>query len=163
MHPIVQKDKCYVSFPYMAKYPDTDYFKNRGIAGKRHKGVDFAPKKDAGGKSIIEGPVVLVSPVKGEVVFARFHKQYGNMVVIRYIEASQEYLFLLCHLDKIRNTVLKGTQIEKGEIIGTMGSTGTSTAQHLHFQVEVRLADASPTHYWVPGTFKPVNPMKYCT
>ena len=44
-------------------------------------------------------------------------------------------------------TVKEGAQVKRGQMIGRMGSTGTSTGPHLHYEV------------WLDGM--PRNPIKY--
>jgi len=55
---------------------------------------------------------------------------YGNYVVISHPNGTQT---LYSHQSS--NSVYVGQVVERGEVIGYMGSTGRSTGNHLHFEV----------------------------
>lgn len=61
---------------------------------------------------------------------------YGNYIKYRLKDGTY---ILVAHLSK--RLVKKGDKIKKGQVIGVMGSTGRSTAAHLH--IEHRAADGS--------------------
>ena len=85
------------------------------------------------------------TPVKascqGKVVWAGWKQFYG--LVVR-IQNELGYTTIYAHLSKI--LVKKGDKVEKGQIIGRVGSSGRSTGPHLHFEV------------WKNG--KTLNPLK---
>jgi Peptidase family M23 len=68
----------------------------------------------------------------------------GNHVVVR----SGEIYAVYAHLAPGSVTVAEGQQVEQGEVLGQIGSTGNSTAPHLHFQLmdhlDARKAKAVP-------------------
>ncbi len=101
---------------------------------KFHKGIDFtAPRGTA-------------IQATGNGVVSRVQKRkigYGNNVIIDH---GFGYTTMYAHMKEIH--VSKGDKVTKGQQIGTIGSTGTSTAPHLHY--EVRIND------------RPVNPIDYC-
>lgn len=69
----------------------------------------------------------------GQVIVSKsggWNGGYGNYVVIKHNNGSQT---LYAHNSK--NIVSVGTQVESGETIGYVGSTGRSTGSHLHFEV----------------------------
>ncbi|MBE0477851.1 peptidoglycan DD-metalloendopeptidase family protein [Candidatus Aerophobetes bacterium] len=67
---------------------------------------------------------------RGEVVFAGWRDFYGLVVEIKN---KYGYSTLYAHLSKV--LVKKGERVEKGQIVGRVGSTGRSTGPHLHFEV----------------------------
>jgi murein DD-endopeptidase MepM/ murein hydrolase activator NlpD len=55
---------------------------------------------------------------------------YGNYVVVQHPNGTQT---LYAHMSRV--SVGSGTSVEKGTQIGTVGNTGKSTGNHLHFEV----------------------------
>lgn len=53
------------------------------------------------------------------------------------------------HLSSI--DIAEGTKVKKGQMIGKVGSTGISTAPHLHFQID---RDDAPFHPYWPFTME---------
>lgn len=85
-----------------------------------HDGVDIAAST---------GTAVWASQ-KGEVVYAGWYYGFGNAVLVYH--ASSNCTTLYGHLNSI--SVSTGQGVARGQIIGTVGSTGNSTGPHLHFQ-----------------------------
>lgn len=56
---------------------------------------------------------------------------YGNLIILDHGRGYQTYY---AHLSKIGKEVKVGVKVAGGEIIGLVGSTGHSTAPHLHFE-----------------------------
>jgi murein DD-endopeptidase MepM/ murein hydrolase activator NlpD len=108
-----------VTFPYGAKYR----------SGAIHKGIDY--------RAAIDTPVY--AAVSGVVVHAGKHKYkkgWGRAFgihVIRFPDASAGLWAGYCHLSKVHVKV--GQRVRKGDVIGFAGSTGRSTAPHLHLQI----------------------------
>lgn len=59
---------------------------------------------------------------------------YGNYVIIQHSNGTYT---LYGHLYEGSITVKAGDQVEQGQVIGKMGSSGYSTGAHLHFEVRV--------------------------
>lgn len=78
----------------------------------------------------------------GTVVFAGWDGGYGRAVEIAHGGGfSTKY----AHLSAIY--VSTGERVERGEIIGLVGSTGYSTGPHLHFEVRVNGQPKNPLNY----------------
>ncbi len=75
----------------------------------------------------------VVSAFEGIVRISRFHKQFGNVVVVRHANGLET---LYAHLSQ--RSVEPGDHVEAGQILGLGGSTGRSTGDHLHFETRYR-------------------------
>ena len=75
-----------------------------------------------------------VASLAGTVANAGWAGGYGNRVVLRHAERSgQSFATTYNHLAQI--TVAVGQDVAKGGVVGRIGSTGRSTACHMHFEV----------------------------
>ena len=92
-----------------------------------HTGIDIA---------MPEGTPIL-SGAPGIVTFAGDNGGYGNTVIIEYFDAETGIgvRVLYAHLHEI--TAAVGDVLDIGVSIGTVGSTGTSTGNHLHMEVSI--------------------------
>lgn len=88
--------------------------------GHMHAGIDIA--NDPG--------TPIKAALAGKVTYAGWLSGYGNAIMLEHREG---YSTLYGHLQKIG--VEKGSFVNRGQIIGEMGSTGNSTGPHVHFEV----------------------------
>lgn len=95
-----------------------------------HTGVDLAAATGV--------PIATVGA--GEVVSAGYDGSYGNKVVVRHDDGTETWY---AHMDSIGVTT--GQQVEAGQGVGTVGSTGNVTGPHLHLEFR-------------PGGGAPVDP-----
>ena len=107
-----------------------------------HTGIDIpAP----GGTSILAAK-------SGQVVTSAYHYSYGNYVVIDHGNGNST---LYAHMSS--RAVSEGQMVSQGQVIGYVGTTGSSTGNHLHFEVrdnytrvdpEGKYPNLSLTHPW---------------
>ncbi|KOS61089.1 M23 family metallopeptidase [Lysinibacillus agricola] len=100
--------------------------------GELHRGIDIARPSNYN----------ILASDNGVVVAAGVSGSYGNRIVINH---NNGYTTLYGHLSSINVTV--GQVVEKGSVIGIMGSTGNSTGTHLHFEVEKNGSLVNPLSY----------------
>jgi len=79
----------------------------------------------------------------GTVVFEGWQSGYGNVVIIRHGVLGYETLYA----HNSANLVREGERVERGQIIARVGSTGRSTAPHLHFEVRRNDVLRNPVTY----------------
>jgi murein DD-endopeptidase MepM/ murein hydrolase activator NlpD len=101
-----------------------------------HAGLDMAAFERA--------PVVSTSP--GVVSFAGVKNGYGNVVEIDH---GHGFKTRYGHLRDIQ--VSRGERVAIGQRIGSMGSTGRSTATHLHYEVWFRGRVVDPVNFLRAG------------
>jgi len=68
--------------------------------------------------------------------------RYGNHILVNH---ENGYETLYAHLTQI--FVEEGEYVRKGELIGTVGSTGLSTSPHLHYEVHFYNKKKNPLNY----------------
>ncbi|WP_330217240.1 peptidoglycan DD-metalloendopeptidase family protein [Paenibacillus durus] len=107
----------------------TDPFKGSSAF---HAGIDIAAQA---------GDVVLAAQ-GGKIAAAEQSAARGNYIVIDHENGLQTLYMHLSSLD-----VSVGDNVAKGQTIGRVGSTGRSTAPHLHFQVVKQNKSVNPLSY----------------
>ena len=86
----------------------------------------------------------------GTVTMAGWNGGYGNCVMIDH---GNGYKTLYAHLSSI--SVAKGAVVDKGAVVGYVGSTGVSTGPHLHFEVWSGESRIDPEQFYSGLTFSP--------
>ena len=92
------------------------------VYGKKsfHKGVDLASPNGT----------PIYATADGIVAFAGVCNGYGNFIKLNH---QNGYKTGYAHMSRM--VVSSGAKVKKGDLIGYVGSTGTSTGNHLHYEV----------------------------
>lgn len=97
-----------------------------------HPGLDIAANMGT----------TVTAPASGTVISAGWYGGYGNYILIDHGGGmSTGY----GHLSQM--FVSAGQQVQKGQAIGAVGSTGASTGPHLHFEVRLNGKPTDPAAY----------------
>jgi murein DD-endopeptidase MepM/ murein hydrolase activator NlpD len=75
----------------------------------------------------------------GEIIQAGYDGGYGNSIMVYH---GGGFATWYAHLSRI--LVSAGQTVERGQVIGLVGSTGMSTGPHLHFEVRINGAAQNP-------------------
>ena len=97
-----------------------------------HTGTDICCAKGTDIKAV----------ASGTVVFAERNGSYGNLIKIDHGNGVETWY---AHCDKLYKTV--GAQVNAGDVIAAVGSTGNSTGPHLHLEVRVNGVAINPQQY----------------
>lgn len=89
---------------------------------RMHSGVDFAAEEGAAVHAMRPGRIAFVGRRGG----------YGLMVEITH---TDDIRTVYAHLSSVKKSLEPGQRITTGDRIGRVGSTGTSTGPHLHYEV----------------------------
>ena len=86
----------------------------------------------------------------GKVTMAGWNGGYGNCIMIDH---GNGYVTLYGHLNGF--AISQGDTVSQGQTIGYVGSTGTSTGSHLHFEVLLNGSRIDPEQFFGGLTFSP--------
>lgn len=132
-----EKDSKTVNGIYLACVPVTGRITSRFGANERvrnhtHKGIDIGA---AGGTPIY-------AAAGGTITYSGWESGYGYLVIIDHGNGVETYYG---HCSKLY--VSKGQQVNAGDKIAAVGSTGNSTGNHLHFEIRLNGAQVNPQKY----------------
>lgn len=122
-----------IQWPFLTGVPITSGFGGRQVAGcsfcsTNHMGVDFAPGEGTPIRVIAAGTVIKVQANDGG---------FGNDVWVEHDVDGKQFVSVYGHMEDNSFKVVTGQQIEVGDELGLVGSTGNSTGPHLHLEVHV--------------------------
>ena len=108
-----------------------------------HTGIDFSAPRGTEIYATGDGVIESVTMKKGG---------YGYHVVINH---GYDYKTLYAHMSRFKVKV--GEKVKRGDVIGYVGSTGTSTAPHLHYEVIKNGEKINPMNFF----FNDLTPEEY--
>lgn len=88
---------------------------------RAHKGTDYAAPRGT--------PIRATSD--GQVIRASRYSSFGNLVIVKH---AGNFETKYAHLSKYANGIKPGRRVRQGDIIGYVGSTGSATGPHLHYE-----------------------------
>jgi murein DD-endopeptidase MepM/ murein hydrolase activator NlpD len=110
---------------------------------KFHKGIDFTAPRGTPVYATADGTIERAD---------RKSRGYGNQIIINH---GFGYKTRYAHLNKY--IVRPGQKIKRGELIGYVGTTGLSTAPHLHYEVFKNGTQINPINFF----FNDLTPEEY--
>jgi hypothetical protein len=110
---------------------------------KFHAGMDFTAPSGTDIYATGDGTIA-------SVISSR--RGLGNHIVINH---GFGYSSVYAHLDRFN--VRAGQKVKRGDVIGFVGSTGTSVAPHLHYEIKLNGVNVDPVNYY----FNDLSPEEY--
>jgi murein DD-endopeptidase MepM/ murein hydrolase activator NlpD len=101
---------------------------------KMHKGLDFTAPQGTPIYATGDGTIAVAEGAAGG---------YGNHVEINH---GYGYSTLYGHMVRIK--VRRGQKVQRGEVIGWVGSTGKSTGPHCHYEVKINGNQVNPVYFF---------------
>ena len=99
---------------------------------RQHQGTDYGASTGTPIRAIGDGVVIR----------ANYNNGYGNVVEIRH---PNGYVSRYGHMSRFGKGISRGVRVSREQTIGYVGSTGLSTAPHLHFEVIVGGVQRNPS------------------
>ena len=107
-----------------------------------HTGIDFTAPSGT--------PIYATG--NGKVEAAGLDGGYGRRVVVDH---GYSYKTLYGHMSRI--AVKSGQRVKRGDLIGYVGNTGTSTGPHLHYEVHKNGKPINPINF----IYNDLTPLEY--
>ena len=121
-------------FAWPASGPITDPFGMRmhpvTHQWRMHNGLDIGAPMGA----------TITASAPGRVIYSGWEGGYGNTIIIDHGGATST---LYGHCSQL--FVSEGQEVQRGQAIGAVGSTGVSTGPHLHFEIRINGVAVDPS------------------
>jgi murein DD-endopeptidase MepM/ murein hydrolase activator NlpD len=110
--------------------------------GRAHEAIDIMAPRETPVRSVEDGRV------------ARIFSSKAGGLTLYVFDPTETFCYYYAHLERYANGLTEGQAIERGQVLGYVGTTGNApeNAPHLHFAI-FRL---TPEKRWWQG--EPVNP-----
>lgn len=122
------------AFAWPASGPITDPFGMRmhpvTHEWRMHNGLDIGAPMGA----------TITASAPGRVIYSGWEGGYGNTIILDHGGATST---LYGHCSQL--FVSEGQEVQRGQAIGAVGSTGVSTGPHLHFEIRINGVAVDPS------------------
>lgn len=128
--------------PTLRAYVSSSWGADRSYRGGWHEGLDFPGKKGEPVLAAAPGTVVRVDNVDDSYAGKWIGIDHGDGIVSRYLHNE-------------RNDVKVGQRVSRGQHIGLLGSSGTTSGlEHVHFDIKASPAAVAAyvAHFGTPKT-----------
>lgn len=105
--------------PLPGKHIKEGWYKSRDKGARKHTGTDIKAPEDTPILSCTDGVVLHIGVNEGA----------GNYVVVKDALGIEYHYY---HMVRMTDFLKEGDEVKKGDVIGNVGNTGNSAANHLH-------------------------------
>ena len=113
------------------------------LYGPRPHPVTHKPNNHTGIDVPAPAGTSIYASKSGVVTTSTYNGSYGNYVVVSHSDHTST---LYAHMS--RRHVSEGQTVKQGDVVGYVGTTGSSTGNHLHFEVRIKGARVDPLDYF---------------
>jgi murein DD-endopeptidase MepM/ murein hydrolase activator NlpD len=113
--------------------------------GRHHEGIDIMARSGTPVRATAPGRIVKL-----------FHSARGGTTLYE-LDRTGRVIFYYAHLSAYAAGVREGQEVEQGQLLAYVGSTGNATTPHLHFEIQ---RAAVPGQWWHGTAFNPYQPLK---
>ena len=116
-------------------------YRTHPVTGEKysfHRGIDIPASK--GEKKY--------AALSGVVITSSYNSSYGYYIIIDhgvYGNTGKRLYSLYAHASKL--VAKKGAKVKQGDVIAKVGTTGSSTGNHLHFELRMGTSTVNPLEY----------------
>ena len=128
-------------------WPLPGYYKLSSLFGYRIHPINGKAHSHTGIDVPAPGGTPILAAKSGQVVTSASHYSYGNYVVIDHGNGAST---LYAHMSS--RAVSEGQMVTQGQVIGYVGTTGSSNGNHLHLEVRENYTRVDPE-----GKYKSLN------
>lgn len=136
----LKKNQCRLISGFGTRYHPILHYR------RAHTGVDLSAKKGtpiyATGDGVIE-------------VAGRNDASLGGYGISVLVNHGYGYKTLYAHMSEVK--VRKGQKVKRGELLGTVGSTGLASGPHCHYEVWINGKKVNPVYYF----YNDLTPSEY--
>ena len=120
-------------------WPLPGYYRLSSLFGYRIHPITGVAHSHTGIDIPASGGTPILAAKSGQVVTSAYHYSYGNYVVIDHGNGNST---LYAHMSS--RAVSESQMVTQGQVIGYVGTTGSSTGNHLHFEVRDNYTRVDP-------------------
>ena len=124
-------------------WPLPGYYRLTSAFGYRIHPITQRPNSHTGIDIPAPGGTEIHAARGGQVVTSAYHSSYGNYVVVDHGNGQST---LYAHMSS--RAVSEGQMVSQNQVLGYVGTTGSSTGNHLHFEVRVNYQRVDPEQFY---------------
>ncbi len=124
-------------------WPLTAYNTLSSLFGSRTHPITGKPNNHSGIDIPAPAGTPILSAKSGVILYSAYDSSYGNYVVVSHGNGQST---LYAHMSQ--RGVKEGDVVNQGDVVGYVGTTGSSTGNHLHFEVRINGTRYDPINYF---------------
>lgn len=125
------------------QWPVPGYYTITSLFGNRIHPITGRPNNHTGTDIAASGGTPILSARGGVVSISTYNSSYGNYVVVQHDNGVST---LYAHMRS--RAVSEGDVVDQGDVLGYVGTTGSSTGNHLHLEFRINGSRVDALDYY---------------